>query len=486
MASRFPGYAGLLSKAAPLLLLAALAALPSPAPAESADGEGLSLILSQSPDAPVVGRSFILTLLVSHPNPAEVRVDAPPFPPALSLDRVKSAPRSVPGMPGESERWTAVEYAFTVKAPGPFVIGPFEVSAAGRRAETGTVSAAAALPPGPADPPSLEWVVEAAERRALEAGSAAELRLHLSGAAAAPDLRPDTDVPEDSIFEALPLDPPMRAAGIVGSFRLTPLRKGPLRLPAASLELPDGRILRARPLSFEISSGASGSKSVSGTGGKAASSVKSLSRGPVADFPSAPMYPPVLSVSIARDLDAARRAWETGDYVSALATLRAAERDRVAGPVVRGVRIGAERVLALGPSEDEPYAPRAALLALALSFLAAALGSAFALLLDALRGKRVTSRRRRRLAFMAAALISAALCASWLFYARTRASGHVVLGRCFSLRVPDPGSARSASFSEGQSARVSARAVSGGAEWLYIETTDGRSGWIDASRARGY
>lgn len=467
--------------------LCCVLAAPFPASAESGPEEALAVILTQEPDVPVLGRPFTLALLVDHPAAAEVRVDPPPFPAALRPDRVRAAPRAVPGFSGGSERWTAVEYVFTVAASGSIEIGPFSVEAGGKRAETEPLTLIIAENGESSVAAALRWSADDAAERALRAGRPAEVRLILSGAEGAEAFRSDAAAPERAALEALPIDAALRLAGVVGRYRLIPLESGSLRLPPVELRLKDGRSLRSPPLVLAAAApGAAAAEPASSRpAGREVPERTASFTAPA--FPKAAALPfPFLRARLESLLAPARERWAAGDYVSALAFLRAAERDDPLGMAVEETRAAAERSLSLGAGFDEPYAPRvpfaiAALLA-SLFWLPVFLGAAAALI----RKKPVTSAGARRFLIAAAALVLTVFCALRPLYAGLRARGYALLSACYTLRVPDGESARSASFQAGQSVRTVERARSGGIDWLFVEAEDGRSGWVEAARARRY
>lgn len=481
MARRFREHAGLLRRT--LCAAAALLALAAAAAAESGPEEALAVAVSSAPEEPAADGPFTLTLLVGHPSPAEVVVQAPAFPASFRLERTRVEPRLLPGSGGRDERWTAVEYAFRLTAPGEFRLGRFSVRAAEKRAATEElvvrVSGGEPLPA----PASLRWEGVPA---ALRVGEAAELALVLSGAIAEAGTQAAVAVPENAVFRALPVPEADRRRGTVARFRLTPLESGAFRLPEASLRA-GGAVLRAPSRTVPVSAaGAPAGKTAVPAAAAARRSVRAAAV-PSAAFPEAsPAVPRLLRPALDGVLGIARDSWNLGDRVSSLAVLRAAERDSSLGLLVRPVRKAAEAALGLAPGRDEPFAPFTALAALLAVSLAAALGGALSLLPGLLKGRGVTSSARRRFTLVGVAAALALLSAGRLLYAGSRAGESVVLSDCSSLRVPDPASARSAAFSAGQSARVAVRAADEAGEWLFVEAEDGRSGWVRSADARRY
>jgi len=493
MASRFREYSGLLivcRRAALSLLFLASLSLPAPSFAESWPADPLSLILGQSPETPSVGGPLELVLLVSHPVPSEIGVRAPVFPSSLRLERVKTSPRAMPGFSGGEERWTAIEYVFTILDPGPIEIGSFTVSVQGRSAESGPLAIVAAGPSAIGPRASLFWEGAPASSRA---GESFELRLRLAGIEAADSLRPEVSVPEGAIFQAVPASPQERSAGLLGRYRVTALETGMLRLPTASLRLGDGTVLSSAARAVSIVPGADGRSGETSQTLPARSSSARPASEPAGADESMPRFPdpgawrlPFLDAFLDPVFAASRGLWVSGDALGALGALRAAERDFVLGPAFRDIRREAERALGLSPGHDEAYAPRMPLwIVIALS-AAGSLAAGCSLLYGRIRGNTASFARRRLLALACVFAAAAGLAGARLLYASYRAERSVVLAACVSRRVPDDGSARSAEFSTGQAAFVVERVRVGQIDWLYIEIADGRSGWIEASFARRY
>ncbi|MDR2134625.1 MAG: hypothetical protein LBP27_05905, partial [Treponema sp.] len=151
------------------------------------EGE-LGISAAGSPDNPVAGGSWTVTILVGHPVPREVTVKPPRFPPSLILERVRTESRLLTrpgrsdeaGPPADPARWTAVEFLFTLMEPGEIVLEPFEAFAGGRSAVTREISVR--VREGAGSPrrrvPVFRWETPVPP---LTAGAAAGLRLVLTG-----------------------------------------------------------------------------------------------------------------------------------------------------------------------------------------------------------------------------------------------------------------------------------------------------------------
>ena len=112
--------------------------------AQTADEKLWDITPVVSPENPVAGGNFTITLLIDHPNPAEVTVVPPEFPREILLNRIRNEARNVlentlnnkTDPSGNYSRWTAVEYLFTAQSPGILEIGQFSIITPDKKAET--------------------------------------------------------------------------------------------------------------------------------------------------------------------------------------------------------------------------------------------------------------------------------------------------------------------------------------------------------------
>ncbi|MDR1353048.1 MAG: hypothetical protein LBK05_07185 [Treponema sp.] len=237
----------------------------------------LGVSIRAEPVLGAAGSIWTVTILADHPAPAEVRVRPPDLPPSLRLERVRISPQASGGA-----RRTVVEYDFLVLREAPFTLGPFELSAPGKRGLTQpfTVRAAGLREPGGDLPlPRLFWAfpppsspaVSGGQPGPLRIGKAAEIALCYeyppnaslpaearSQNAAAWSYRPG--LPVNAILEILPGPPqtgspaaPGRGeSGVLLRFRLIPLEGRTLSLPETRLTLA-GRALAVPALDLIIS-----------------------------------------------------------------------------------------------------------------------------------------------------------------------------------------------------------------------------------------
>jgi hypothetical protein len=231
-----------------------------------ADDGGLGLGIEAGPVPGREGSVWTVTILVEHPNPAEVRVTPPALPSSLRLERIRILPRL-----GGGERRTVVECDFVVLREAGFTLGPFEVAVPGRCGLTRpfTVYAAGSVSPLPEDMalPRLFWAVP---QDALRIGGTAEIALRYeyppgaslpaetrAQSAAAWSYRPG--LPVNAILETLPGPPLPDSAptpdrgetGVLLRLRVIPLEGRLLSLPETRLILA-GRSLSVPPLELRL------------------------------------------------------------------------------------------------------------------------------------------------------------------------------------------------------------------------------------------
>jgi hypothetical protein len=174
----------------------------------------------------------------------------------------------------------------------------------------------------------------------------------------------------------------------------------------------------------------------------------------------------------------ARTLWEGGHKAEALAGLRRDERDLLAGYTLLPLRRAAEKALGLELTEDEKWRPLKPLICISL-------GSGILLILLGLL--RVCVKQRsvtfgpswgyKSIVLLLIVTLSGGLygLGSGLIdrgFSGVGVSG--VLRACTVYRVPDPQGAVSAYWEEGRPVRIRSRA----GNWAYVETFDGKAGWV--------
>lgn len=451
--------------------------------AASGPDEPLTLLVSVSPERPSSDAAFIVTILVDYPDPSGTSVRPPSFPSTIALDRTRTEPHLVRGTSGRDERWTAIEFTFTLRSEEDFVLGPFEVSVPGKWARTEPMtirvspSQARQEARGGGPTANLVWRDVPAS---IRAGEAAELTLVLEGERAPKDAELSAEAPENALLETSPPKPQDGEAGIVGRFKLTALQGPSVRLPVVTFSMGGTNTLRSPGGSIAVSAAAARAS-------PAATPARSASRGEGAEtegenpkaqgellFPEAPGLPAPLRFSAEKTLSLARSAWSSGDRAIALAALRAAERDTIAGFALTEIRREAERSLGIENAPNERYAPTSALIGLAIASVLLAIIAFFT-------ARRVTSGGHRGFKVAILFLVLACVSVGRLLVVRLDAAG--VLGRgvaavapaCIAYRIPEKEGGASARFAEGEAIRLRSSAGS----WIYAEAADGRSGWVE-------
>ena len=480
--------AGLLSLA-PIILL-----ILFPAGALfSQEAQELELIIETSPESPSVDSALSLFVLINHPNPQEVIITPPAFPASLALELIRAETRFIQG-----RVWTSVEYSFIPLIAGDLTLAPFGVSVPGRQAASGVTTVS--IRPSAAAPrytPAFRWL----SPLPVPSGGRGELLLELSGW--------DTHLPAPGrIFQG-------RAPRNAILNETAPQYGEGVYLYTISIIPLDENDVALEPFSFQA---AGFSLNVPGISvpvlpprpaPPAQVPPQVIAETPVREERAAPAFPEVrgtvfflLQGEYDRIIASVRGLWEEGRRAHALAEIRRNERDSLAGPFLVSLRGEMERAMGIEFTENERWRPRTAG-SLNLPFFVVAL---FALVIIAIgvffvflrprleRGHRsraelsepvpaaVTSRRRggfRNVIILvfSIGLVIIFLEAGWgtVSMRRLTATGKTaVLESSPAHRVPDINGAINAWFDEGQPVILGAYHL----DWCYVESPDGRSGWV--------
>jgi len=190
------------------------------------------ILIQTVPDRPVEGSALTLTLLVDHGNPDEINVMAPPFTDGILLDFMLKGPRLVNA---DSERWTAIEFRFTLTGSGTITFEPFTIMTPKGRIQTDPFDIIVVKSPGAGSAETayirLSWENVPAN---LKVGENAIVSLRVNGwknGMALPEsgkLLPP--VPMGHIVESLPLSEKDKSTGIALKLRIIPLQAGVLTL----------------------------------------------------------------------------------------------------------------------------------------------------------------------------------------------------------------------------------------------------------------
>ncbi|GHV92299.1 hypothetical protein AGMMS50268_28020 [Spirochaetia bacterium] len=338
----------------------------------------LRALVQSSPEAPQPGALWTVTILVDHPLPSEVQVRLPSLPPSLSLELMRSEPRLIRKPAGEAEgiaavqgiteRWTAVEFQFSLRGTGRIVLEPFEVTIPGASVLTSplvlTVRGASAE-----FRPRLSWQNPPA---VLMAGKSTELALFLSGwdpRRPLPESRlllPET--PPGAILEPVSGSPPETdGAGVILRLNVIPLGGDLFTLPQTPVTLGEFSLV-VPALRIPVTAGGTGAASAgpspkpAGAATGTASLVPVPAAAAIGAIPFPDIHPrafPPFRSACEGIRERAEALWTADRRAEALAELRRNERDHPAGPALVPLRREAERLLALEQArgEDEKWRP---------------------------------------------------------------------------------------------------------------------------------
>ena len=489
-----------------LLLACLLVLLPFSVPAQIPDMDQ-AVSVQLEPANPEIGQPLVIRLLVNHGDPKEVQVFPPEFPPSLQLDSIRTETRVMDAQPGSPlsrenlARWTQVEYRLIPLAGGRQRLGSFTVLTPRMRVATQELQVE--VRQGGTSPLRLVW--EQAPPFLL-VGEARTMTLYLEGspplgssASRREALEPwelyRDSAPRNGIIEIVPAQPPEEQGGRhplleqppdslerapplgltpLLEFRIIPLEGDRIALPPATMAY-NSQVLAIPALEIPVRPSPSG----------AISAPILPAPAPVAASPKPPAEllerGGLFGALVSRPVAAANQLLRQGQSEEALAVLRRGERDLLFGPALRPLRQNLEQRLNLDGQEGEKWRPTALFGGGALLLLLLAGGFQF---LGSIPSKQQkggsTARRRHRWALIL--LLCLALGNAWAFFRSIGSSAAPLKGRSAVLRstvayrIPDASGEEAWNFSSGETAII--RTISG--SWVFIESFDGRSGWIGA------
>lgn len=448
------------------------------AAAGAQESGGPRVVARTSPALPAAGSTWTLLLLIDHPLPDEVSVQAPVFGESLLPDRFHQGPYTSGPLASPGRPWTSIEYRFLLTEPGIISLEPFVISTPlGQTSTSPLVINVQGLQQGAA-PPHFRLVWDGVPP-GLKAGESAGFSLRLSGETV-PLPEPESfmpPVPAGFILEPGRLSPDDRNAGVALRLRVIPLNAEVLILP--------GKIVSSENAVFEIPSlhvpvlPGPGRSVVEVAAGPAGAVAEADGSGdiPFPEFKSLVRNHPFMfkwfRESLEMSYNAAEKLWDQGYRAEALAELRRNERDHPAAFLFRSLRKAAEFRMALDNTADEKPRYRYALFFLACTSLA---------LIAALAGLRLAPSGEKGLRRGAILLAVAGLLCLGRFALGERLPGGsrlVVLRETDIRRIPDPAGEIIARQKEGQPARLPPGAGKTGS-WVLISSPgeDGSSGWV--------
>ena len=183
-----------------------------------------------------------------------------------------------------------------------------------------------------------------------------------------------------------------------------------------------------------------------------------------------------------RTVAKARDLWDGNQKAEALAELRRGERDLSSGYALAPLRRAAERSLGIDFTGDEKRRPRRISLALVLG------GSILLPLIPVIRffrsrrgkGPPLSPWAYRSIFGIVIGIFGAGIFG--LTGGMGKLSREVVLRSCAAYRVPEIQGAVNIFFTEGQPARVRSMADL----WVYVESPDGKAGWVLREKVISY
>jgi hypothetical protein len=441
---------------------------------------GLEFRVQTVPEIPVQGSAWTVLVLVNHPFPQQIQVRQPALPPGLSLERIRIEARTVRGIDGRDERWTAAEFLFIPLNGGTLNLGSFEIIGPGKRSNTSEITRQVRGLPnfGTGSRPVFVWE---SVPRSLKAGDSVEIALRIRNRDARRPLPGASlfrqEPPLNALFEEQPVSQAEREQGLMLRLRLIPL-EGPEIVLKPLRFLHDGNVLEIPALKIPVTD-------------EEASEIQPApdSEEPESGhYPVSPLFPqadfngfPLFKASCQRSFEDAGALWESGRYTEALAGIRLAERDSLSGPFLIPLRRNMEKALGIAFSPDETWRPGIFITLLFLSgflcIFSVVLPFIYRYFFSKPGGKKhVTSYLSRgyKLRLCAGAVLCAVafLLTIPVFAGRKYA---VVSEAAEARKTPDLESAQNARFREGEA--VNARFSFN--NWVYAETADGRSGWVN-------
>ncbi|MDR2718392.1 MAG: hypothetical protein LBB89_10085 [Treponema sp.] len=342
---------------------------------------GPRILVRSSPERPITGSTWTLTLLIAHDEPGEVDVLAPHFTGSLLLEQVVKSPRFLnpvtgqfsvnnpvntevennAAMPMAFERWTAMEYRFVLNNPGTINFDAFTVITPRGQIKTDPFILNVQRPRNTAEAHTyqLEWE---GIPSGLKIGENAVFALRINNwdsANSAPEARLFLPpVPPGYILESLPLRAEEKSAGIAIRLRLIPLEIKSFVLERRRFSH-GGNNFEIPALRIPVTARIPASEAVSS---RTAAHIQAQEQ-------TAPEVPPFPSLETAQKDNlrlyqkhqteceniyrTAKDLWENGYFAGALAALRRNERDHPAGAFFAVLRRGAEQVLGFTGTNDE-------------------------------------------------------------------------------------------------------------------------------------
>ena len=335
------------------------------------------VLVRSSPDRPVAGSMWTLTLLIAHADPYEVDVRAPHFTGSLFLDQVIKAPRLLNPATGQMlsvnvpleqvppeqtkafEHWTVMEYRFLLNSPGTLSFDAFAVITPRGRTETAPFEINVSMPPGTTEIRRYRLVWEGMPS-SLAIGENAVFKLRVDS----PDVLKEVGIHEAGLFlpavppghilEPLPLAFEEKSAGIALKLRLIPLAAIPFVLERRQVSH-NNSVFEIPALRIPVTQANNAEKTAKSSASQQLSETESKSKFPALETAAAaqPRLYQKHQSECENIYHGVKDLWESGHYADALAKLRQNERDHPAKAFFAVIRRGAEQALGFTATNDE-------------------------------------------------------------------------------------------------------------------------------------
>ena len=444
--------------------------------AQSAE-DVLKLQTTGVPANPAAGTYWTYTILVDHPVTQEVIVRPPAFPQSMNLERVITSPRLIRKEGEEQpERWTAIEFLFSLRSAGTFTLNSFQITAAHKRNTTDplTLRITAAPNQGRRAAPVFRW-----ERipASLTSGTETELILALSNwdpSKPVPGHLFRGRIPEKFIMEEMPFLNPGTDQIIRYPVKIIALETGALNFGPLRIQI-EGENIEIPRLNIQVIRNPE--KPHQGNPVDESADIEIQDIPPfkeIIEFQFDKFFGenvfPLFRREYAKIIILAEELWTQGNYAGALAFIRANERDRFFGPSLKTFRGEMEESLGIVYSFNETWKFRNYII----------IGIVLTVTFFIIKGYKIKSKNH----FIAVlgGFAAANLIVIFIVFGYSGSSQTAVLERTDIFRVPDSTGAIIGVFDEGQPAAV--RAMPG--EWRLVETEDGRQGWVPADNVLIY
>jgi hypothetical protein len=452
----------------------------------SGDDEPLRVITETESVIPLVGVEWKISLFVEYSEVSNVFVQMPQFPDDfVRLDRVRTEPHLM----NSGETWTLVEFFFIPLKPGNVILPPFEIRTPEKNAFTSQMHfRIESLNGSYVYQPELHWQ---SPPETIQENQSAELLLVLQNndpQKPFDDSLPiNIDIPKQAIMEKIPLSPKDKERNGILRLKIIPLKEGIVSINSIIVEY-DEMLLASPSLQIEI---VSSSKSNAKHNSAYTLSDEELHYNlDIEDFSSSEQdnekseNPHFLLIPFKKQYDSIvfhiNELWQSGEKVQALAEIRKAERDVTIGYFLRPLRNQFEKELELGITEDETNLPVKLLFLLSFIFLMFSIMLCINLFFsNKHKNESISFFRIVCYCIFVVIIVGSIVCGALGTFGLMKSSAktfphQVVLYNSNFFGIPEISGAISGSFQDGECGII--RSVAG--DWLYIETSNGKSGWV--------